>query len=64
MATATTTQRPFTVANLDRVNWDMDGDIANGRGIGEAAVGFTVAQFETLEPDEVVTPASSPGSGW
>lgn len=47
-----TTYRPVTVDHLDRDSWDMDGDIAEGQGIGMAAIGFTAAQFETLEPDD------------
>ncbi len=44
------TYRPVTVSELDRDKWDMDGDMAEGQGIGMAAVGFTDGQFPDDHP--------------
>lgn len=48
MTTATT---PLRVTTLDRDGWDKYGDIAEGQGIGMAAVGFTDGQFDGLSPE-------------
>jgi hypothetical protein len=45
-----TPYQPLIITRLDRDKWDDDGDLEEGQGLGMAAVGFTLDQFQSL-PD-------------